>query len=621
VKRTLLRKMVHLKKTACTVIVLALALTLFFCFPKMALAGDKLIIPEWVVDAHLLETGDLQIVEDITFEFNDKFNGVFRDIVLERISGVSDIRVQEISGTDAREYMLVDDAEKGDHDVFIIKEEKDRIIIQIFSPSKEDQVKTFRISYVVEDVAVKYNDIGELYYKFVGDENETPIKNFKATIRLPHEDTDNKVRFFVHGVSDEIISKENSAAYFLFVEDVPSNAFIEARVLFPKEFIPLSKNIRDIDNYYNILEEEAEYKNRQIEARERRQKIGNLLEQASIVSSGLGLILFILFLVLFRREKTENIYRMDEYKGDYIPEDCTPAVAAYLTGSVISTNTIFATILDLFRKGYVKIDRNNHKKDGEDIKSEDETYVISRVKEEDDSLLSHEKHFINWLINEMGDGHSVTNKRIENFGKNNSSKFVTLFAEWKNKIKEDAVNKGYYDKSKAKYGAFFLIFSILQFILGVFTLVYDSLYGLAGLMVSAVLFVYSIVLFYWRSDYGYSMYKKWIKFKKYFRKYDIDLSKEDLINSLDASLIYALSLGVVKRMDDLDIDQYDYSDSVYSSNGWIFWYLLFISKDNTFQKSVNKSFGSVTGSYYGGGSSGGGFSGGGGAGGGGAGGF
>ena len=104
-------------------------------------------------------------------------------------------------------------------------------------------------------------------------------------------------------------------------------------------------------------------------------------------------------------------------------------------------------------------------------------------------------------------------------------------------------------------------------------------------MVSAVLFVYSIVLFYWRSDYGYSMYKKWIKFKKYFRKYDIDLSKEDLINSLDASLIYALSLGVVKRMDDLDIDQYDYSDSVYSSNGWIFWYLLFISKDNTFQKA------------------------------------
>ena len=63
---------------------------------------------------------------------------------------------------------------------------------------------------------------------------ETPIKNFKATIRLPHEDTDNKVRFFVHGVSDEIISKENSAAYFLFVEDVPSNAFIEARVLFQR---------------------------------------------------------------------------------------------------------------------------------------------------------------------------------------------------------------------------------------------------------------------------------------------------------------------------------------------------------------------------------------------------
>ncbi|MDD3840220.1 MAG: DUF2207 domain-containing protein [Clostridia bacterium] len=602
-----------MRRTLNNIILSVFVFTLILCFPRTVKAGDDLIIPEWVVNAHVVETGDLKIVEDITFEFNDDFNGVFREIVLDKTSGVSDIRVEEVLTDSSKEYVQVEDAKKGDSGVFVIKEDTDKISIQVFSPSK-DQQKTFRIGYIVKNVAIKYNDIGELYYKFLGDENQTSIGSFTVNIKLPQIDASNEVKIFAHGPLNGEIHMQNDATYILHVDDVPPDTFIEGRVLFPKECIPLSNNIRNVDNYSNILEEEDAYQKKLIEDRERKQAIGEILEQISIVGAGVGLVLFVLFLVLFRRQK--DIYHSMEYIG--IPEDCTPAVACYLTGNIISTNTIFATILDLFRKGYMKISKGEYKK-GQD--TDDQEYIITRVKEQDDSLLNHEKHFINWLIDEMGNGQSVSTNDIEQFGKHNSTKFIDLYAQWKGKIREDAVQKGYYDKSKTKFGVFFLILSLVLFILSIFTLVYSSLFGIGSLIISILLFIYSMTLFCRRSDYGYWQYKKWVHFKKDMLKHDKHLSIEGFIeNSVDVSLIYALGLGVETKVDDFNFDKKNQYNQAYSNNSWIFWYLLYVNnKDNAFERSMNNSFEDIAGgSYSGGGFSGGG---GGGAGGGGAGGF
>lgn len=592
------------------------AIALIVSFPQNAIAKDDLIVSQWVVEANLLETGDLGIVEEITYEFNDDFNGIFREIIVNKTSGVSDIQVQELINDDPREYTLVEDAEKGDSNVFLIKDEAGKTIVQIFSPS-EDEEKTFRISYLVKNVAVKYNDIGELYYKFLGDENETPIESFAVNIKLPQADTNNQVKVFAHGPLNGKIAKENNTTYSLYVEDVPDDTFIEGRILFPREFIHLSNNVQNIDNYFNILEEEAAFQNKLAEDREREEKIRKTLEQASNVASRFGFIIFLIFLVRFRREK--NIYQ-SEAEGTNIPEDCTPAIAAQLTNTIIGTNTVFATILDLFRKGYIKI---NKEKDKLGQNADDQEFLITLVKKEDNYLLNHEKIFINWFINEMGNRHSVSTREIEEFNKHNSSEFLNLYYEWKKKIKEDAVLKGYYDKSKTKFGVFFLIFSLLLFVLGMFTIIYGSLFGLAGIFVSIILFIYSFTLFYRLSDLGYHQYKKWSGFKKYMKKHQKDLSKGDAEKySSDISLIYALGLGVNKKTEDLNFAEVASANVANESyaNSWLVWYLLFVNhENNVFQRSIDSSFHDTTDTHSGGG----GFSGGGGggAGGGGTGGF
>lgn len=600
-----------MKKAFRSIIIFLFAFAMITCFPKNVNAEEDLEIPKWIVDANLLETGDLNIEEDITFKFNDEFNGVFREIVLDKTSGISDINVQEIVGSKSREYAHVRDANKGDSDVFLTKEEDGKIIIQIFSPS-EDIQKTFRISYLVKDVAIKYNDIGELYYKFLGDENETPIGTFKVNIKLPQSDNNNIVKVFAHGPLNGEINKENNNIYSLYVEDVPSNTFIEGRVLFPREFIPLSNNVKNINNYSNIIDEEEAFQKKIIEDKIRNAKIKGVLEQISIWGPSIGFVIFLIFLAIFRRK---NTYENEEYMS--IPEDCTPVVASYLTGTIISNNTIFATILDLFRKGYLKISDEEGKKYQN---SANQNFVITKLKKEDYSLLNHEKYFMNWMFNEMGNGNSVSTKNIENFGKNRSTKFVNLYNGWKSKVKEDSLLKGYYDKSKTKYGVFFIITSIIFFILSIFTLVYESLFGIASMAISMIFLIYGISLLFRLSDYGYIQRKKWISFKKYMKKNNNDLTKEDVIkHSSDPSLIYALSLDAGKKIDELSYKDNN-SNQLYSHNGWLIWYILFMNNDNNaFNKSMNSSFG-TTGSYS---SGGGGFSGGGGggAGGGGAGGF
>lgn len=554
-----------------------------------AKADDDLSIPSWVVNAELSETGDLKIVEDITFEFNDEFNGVFRDIILEKTSGIEDINVFLINSNNITKYNMVNDAKKGEDGVFVVNDEVNKKIIKIFSPS-EDETKTFRVSYLVKNVAVRYRDIGELYYKFLGDENSTIIDSFTVNIKLPFADKENNVRIFAHGPLNGQIHKENDYTYVLHVTDVPKKTYIEGRILFPTEFIPQSNNIVDKNNLTNILEEEASFQEKIAKDLEKRESLKNILKKVSILTSIFSLALFILFLIMFRRDKNHTTIEVNAS----IPEDCTPAVAAYLNSTIISSNAIIATILDLFRKGYIRVKN----KENPDNNTQDQDFIILKEREIDDNLLSHEKHFIDWLINKIGNGKSVSMKEIENFSSKNRTEFSKLYNDWHKKIKENVYEKGYFDKSKTKYGVLLLILFPIIFTIGVLTLVYGSLFGIANIIISIVLLAYSTTLFFRFSDLGYIQNKKWKEFKKYMKNINKYSSTYDFTKyPLDIALIYAIALGIDKNtLSNFKIKTKNFAGD-YQANSWIYWYfLLYSGKNNAFDNSINNSFGKIVGS-------------------------
>lgn len=587
--------------TLCIIVLLIFISTTSF-------ADDNLTITRWVVDSTLLDNGDLLISEDITFDFKDKFNGVYRYIVLDGVSGIDKLKVYEMVKGVENSYRLMPSANKGDRNVFTAGQKKDRVEIKIFSPSSDER-KTFRMEYRLKDVAIKHTDTGELYYKFLGSENSTPIEFFSASVRLPGKDREN-TKIFAHGPLNGNINFLEDDLIKLEVSNVPTNTFIEARILFPTSFIRESTN-QGNSTFDNIMSEELSL------ARAKEEKIANKAKNKSIFNNlsliFSGLVAVMTGFIFNKLRRKVDIY--DSLNSTY-PEDISPAELRLFMTSIIDPRALMTTIFDLARKGYLNIEEI------ESSKKKKKDFQFSKTIRPKKDLLSHEEFFLDWLFNTIGDGNIVTTIVIEDYRKKNFSKFGKDFTLWQRKIKADLQNRDYYDKKVDKWGGLVLVISIFAFSIGLIAIIFEAFYGVILLIMSIFIFVYSIILFTRKSDKGYIQYQLWKDFKKDLERQGVILDDYDINIAHDKVLIYALALGLSMK----SIDRFrDGMPDSYNPTHWSYWYFMTNSHGgSSFEDRFNSSFygGSTdtTSSSIGGG---GGFSGGGGggAGGGGAGGF
>lgn len=568
-------------------------------------AEKSLSISRWLIDSKVKENGDLMVQEDITFNFNDEFNGVYRDIILKGTEGLKNLQVAEMIKGKETLYSHVNEAKNGDSNVFMTIDDEDSINIRIFSPSKHEE-KTFRLSYIIKNVAIKYKDTGELYYKFLGEENNTSIDFFAANIKLPQPKND-KVKIFAHGPSNGAIRFKEDNLIRIEVENISKNNFVEARILFPTNFIPDSTRVVDNNAYDNIIEEELSHIKEIEEKQIRRERNKSLFNNLSIIIAGIGVVIIAFIFSKLRRDI--DIY--DTIDHNLYPDDCTPAVATYLTNSGLNTNTIMATIFDLARKGHLSI------KDKGEYEKKINNFKLERLDKSVNSLLNHEKFLLDWLFNQIGDGKTVTTKDIEYYGKKHRAEFSNSYNIWLKEVKKDAKNKGFYDDNGKKPGGLLIVFYILAFPFSIISINFGGFYGIVLLFVSIFAFIYGMIIIFRKSDYGYIQYKKWQDFKKDLKLRGDTLNVENLSFPLETALIYGLALRV--NINALRNFRKLIPESS-MPNHWAYWYYTTEARgQNSFEKSLNRSFSAGSSSTGSGGRFSGG--GGGGAGGGGAGGF
>lgn len=578
---------------------------------KYSFAEDSLSISNWIVKSKLLENGDLIISEDITFEFEDDFNGVFRNIVLQGTKGISDIKIYEIIEGQESSYSLNLNAKKGDSNVFKSKANNNSNEIMIFSPS-ENESKTFRIKYTLYDVAIKHNDTGELYYKFLGEENDTPVKYFSANIDLPSIDKEN-TKIFAHGPSNGRIDFMEDHGIKLEVSNVPPNTFVEARVLFPKEFVSTSTNQGD-KTLRSIVDEEIKFTNKVQEDIEYKLKTKNLFDNISLVITALSiLIVSFIFNKLRRSTDIFSVYPS-------FPENISPGELRLFMLQVNDSRSIMSTIFDLARRDYVSIDL------GKELKKDKNEFIIINKNKSQNNLLSHEIYILDWLFNTIGNGSILSTEDIDSYRKSSYMKFNKELALCQSKIKSDLKNRGYYDDSTKGKGSLLIFLSLALLIVGILSLVNNSSYGFLPIILTFFSFIYGIILLSRKSDLGYVQYKIWKDYKSDLERQGKTPENYDQVILKDKDFIYGLALGLPMK----SIDNFrNNMPQTRMNSHWMYWYFLSNSKGGSkFEDSLNSSFygysGSSTSSSIGGGggfSGGGGGGGGGGAGGGGAGGF
>ncbi|NLY46960.1 MAG: DUF2207 domain-containing protein [Tissierella sp.] len=559
-----------------------IVLTILFS-PANVFAEEDLVISSWIVEANLLEDGSLSVVKDITYNFNTDFNGIYVDIVLDNIIKIEDLQVSEIIAGEEVKYIQDQRAKKGQYGVYSTDLTDDYINIMIFSPS-EDESKTFRLKYTLVDAAAVHLDTGELYYKLIGDNNETPIDYFRANINLPRFNQED-IKIFAHGPLNGNINFDNESIK-LEVSNIPSNTFVEARLLFPLDYVPQATRAGS-SSLDNILDEEQALADRIIEDEIKREERKSLFNNISIGLSAATLLILGFVLNKFRRkpdlfEKMDSIY----------PDEISPAELSLFMNSVIVPRAYIATLLDLTRKGFITFeaivsDKGSKKKSK--IEGPD-NYIFTKNNTNLGSLMEHEKFFMEWFFNEIGNGSKVSTNDIDNYREKNAIKFSKSQTSWSKIVREDLNARDYYDPKGKRFGIPILFISIILLAVSIMSLVLEGLYGIPLLILSIILIIYSIFLFQRTSDEGYIQYRLWKDFKKNNSKMDLN----NLGLSTDLSMIYLIALGLPMK----ELDSYRESIDVnYYPLHWGYFYFLMNNKGgSTFEDKFNNSFYGTTGS-------------------------
>ena len=152
------------------------------------------------IQATINQDGSVSIEQELTYKFSGSYNGIYIDIpynledtTLNKIGKESSIDdnfyngdgiyvegVYLIQNGEERKFQESNFARNGNANLYTVTKENGIQQIKVYSPS-EDITKTFKIDYIIQNLCVKHNDIGELYYNFIGGNWEVEIE--KLNIR------------------------------------------------------------------------------------------------------------------------------------------------------------------------------------------------------------------------------------------------------------------------------------------------------------------------------------------------------------------------------------------------------------------------------------------------------
>lgn len=505
------------------------------------------------------ENGDARVLEEITYNFDGEFNGVFRNIDYSRTSGLSNLTVGVLEGGSVRSFT---EAYSGDANTYEVEDTGSIRKLKIYEKSRNEE-KTLVIGYTLQNVAEKYNDISIFNRKIIDSGWDIPLNNITITITIPEGAQKEDLRVFAHGPltgSSEIVDGRT----FYFTVPSVSGRFVETLAIFPRDLIPASTNTFDRNELETILkneqrladeankEREEAIKELEREAKQReREKASRPIFGAGILA-GLGSIFF-----MFRKYGKEL---KPTFEGDYyreLPEDYSPAVMTYLLTKGQSKDVdIMATILDLARKKVIKL-RPVAIEKGMIFKKEEESFEMTWMdKTKLDMLLPHEKFLATWFIDEIGNGNGLVLEDLEKILKSNKAalQFQKDYTYFKHKVKEVGEKQRFFQGNELPGSKIFVIIGlvlILSGILGLFTLGSIIAIGLAAIGMFLLFGLLAMRFVRKYSQKGIDHKAMWMAFKQFLQHFSN--MQEAEIPSLviwEHYLVYATSLGVADEVID-----------------------------------------------------------------------
>ncbi|MDF1616616.1 DUF2207 domain-containing protein [Petrocella sp. FN5] len=339
----------------------------------------------------------------------------------------------------------------------------------------EKTTKTFKITYLIPEVATIYNDCVDYFHKYVSSNNVYKIKNLSVTVHLPEGANTDNTEIWAHGPSGGNLSFLDDRKVQLQMKNVPPGVFIEARFLMPVGVI-LGNHLRIDQNRYEVL---RDMENKAAEESTRERRINGIINLLAMMVSGTIILLPVGTLIQYHSKlKRFKPTLSPTYYRD-LPSNIYPAeldrLLHFYNGKENISNQISATLLDLIHKKAIFAT----------ITEEASTFgnkrdtVFTNQLTQWDALAPHEKILMAFIFITVGGGTgTVTLKGIKKYcsNKKSNSEAYDFYLDFESKVSSKLNSRDFIETKR----------NVLPKIITTYVLIYVILMILPMVLVSQV---------------------------------------------------------------------------------------------------------------------------------------
>lgn len=477
-KRASGRRRVH---AASVLLALALGLLVMAAFPRVALARDY-EITSVDIDATVGDDGSLEVKEVREFDFDGSFHGVYWNIPTGSYEGNEiETTILSVGEIIDGEFVPFDNPgyDSGADRSYVITEYYSYVEVKLYA-AHEDESAQFGIVYRDTNLAVRYDDTAELYWKFVSDGWDVESQDVSCTIHLPVPDGESvrggeNVRAWGHGPLDATVGfSDNDVVYQ--VPGVGTSEFAEARIAFPAEWLTQveSKGSGKLDS---ILEEEQRWAD---EANAKRARARVLVAAVSAIGLATPLVSLVVAIVKYRAYKRQNKPQFDDTYFRDVPSSDHPAVlGALYEGGEPSDECLTASLMRLTDMNYMKLELVKYTTSGflgrEKVK---EDYCVTPTGwpargSNYDGAQHIDEATMKFLFDQLAPKASEASKAqggllfgdIEDIARKHPEKYDEWRSSWLGSVKGECERRGFFEGKKGMGKGLVIGLSALDFII------------------------------------------------------------------------------------------------------------------------------------------------------------
>jgi uncharacterized membrane protein len=372
----------------------------------------------------------------------------------------------------------------------------------------------------------------------------------------------------LHGLIDF-----NNGNVELSINPMPSEQYLEARIVFPPAWVPYAQKIIKSDKLMDIVDEEKLWVD---EANKEREKAKEDLrmklekeQEALPIAVAVSIISLLLVLWLYNKYGKAFEVPFDLKVDSEIPRNNHPTILNCLYfnkqvyGSALST-----TIFDLAQRDIIAI---------EQIQPQDRkwwqpkiqyVFKLNRIgwNEIRSQMKDFENDMLDFFFNEIGKGEDNINTLIF---KKSSSKMHKWFENWKKLLKVHFKNIELYDKKSVRVTIFAGVLSAIVIGGGILTLILIGYPGIFILTSGLISLALSFAILRYTKEMKLKR-KKWEALRNYLKKYHfINETSLNWQSQIGEYLVYGLALGVGKKA----IEKMITTVPVDNHNSFFPWYI------------------------------------------------